>query len=624
MIHPALRMVAVCVLAAAITAAVWLVLASCIFLAGSGLWGHPGIHFTDYLWGWVRYLAVFGKNTTVTIWLVVGAVMGGLPVLTSAWAFLRWRWRRFGGLRGLGHRLGIDRIQRASSNTHGSAQWMPDDRIEELFPPYPHPELGGIVVGERSRDDLTSEHSLTFNPKNQMSWGVQGKGELMFDHCQRGTTHNIVVGGGGAFKSTTLTTTLLHWLPSMVVQDPAGELYDKVAAALEADGKTVIKLDLGLEGPNVLEAVDLTTPKGRLLADTRLRSVVARIIGPMPKEDSGNASRFKSFGRSIILALLADLVYRQDVLDEDKSLRTMRRGLDVPDKELREILRGIYRKSPSQLARSMAANVMDQPEETWGGSVSNAKDDTEWLASDAYANLVSGSAFRMKDIVKGKHAIFSQIPQEVLEVTPALSRVLIGGMLDAVFSARGRVRGRVGFFLDEAVLCGPERSLKIARDQGRKYKITMQLFYQSEGQIEDVWGKNQKNAWFDGLSFRSYTRIQNTDTAKDLVTFLGTYGAVTQSKGRSTGRSGKPMEMQSSQRGDSAQESEVARELAKPHELLQEMRANERITIVSNDRPIRHTSAIDFCRSEILDRLGVTNYQTEFSDEDLEELEEAV
>jgi type IV secretion system protein VirD4 len=212
-----------------------------------------------------------------------------------------------------------------------------------------------------------------------------------------------------------------------------------------------------------------------------------------------------------------------------------------------------------------------------------------------------------------------QIPQEVLQVTPSLARVLIGGLLDAVLAQAGRVVGRVGFFIDEAVLLGPEPSLKLARDQGRKSKVTLQLFYQSEGQIEDVWGKAQKDAWFDGVSFRSYTRVQNVNTAKDLVTALGTYGAKAESRSNSAGSSGRPLEWASRQKGDSAQESELARELMKPHELLQELRANERITIVANDRPIRHVSAIDFCRPEIAARLGQTDYQARFAGEDLEE-----
>ncbi|MDO9711774.1 type IV secretory system conjugative DNA transfer family protein [Paracraurococcus lichenis] len=616
--NAALKALAEATLGSAAVAAAWTAGASAAFLGITGLWGQPAVPGSDYLWGWWRYLPHAGRNTTVALGLVLSGAAVGLPLLSLAGLAARWRWRSVGGLRGVGQRMGLGQIRRGTSNNHGRADWMSEARIERLFPPHPHPEIGGVVVGERSRDDLSPQHALPFDPRDPDSWGLQGRGPLMFDHCERGTTHSLIIGGGGTYKSTTLTTTLLHWRPSTVILDPARELHAKLAGALADSGKTVLRLDLGAAGPNVLEAIDLASPEGRLMADSRLRGVASRVIGPMPRDDSGNAGRFKRWGRAIVLALLADLVHREDVPAGRKTLCELRRGLDVPSERLRDRLRGVYEGSASGLARSMAANVMDLPEETWGGAVGNAMEDTEWLATEAYANLVSGNALRMRDIVRGRHAIFVQIPQEVLQVTPGLARVLIGGLLDAVLAQEGRVVGRVGFFIDEAVLLGPEPSLKLARDQGRKSKVTLQLFYQSEGQIEDVWGKAQRDAWFDGVSFRSYTRVQNVNTARDLVTALGTFGARAESRGNSAGSSGRPLEWASRQRGDSAQESEIARELMKPHELLQEMRANERITIVANDRPIRHLSAIDFCRPEIAARLGQTDYQARFAGEDLE------
>lgn len=607
-------------LSTAAVAGVWTAGASAAFLGITGLWYHPQVPTTDYLWGWWRYLPYAAQNTTVALGLVLSAAVVGAPLLGLSALAVRWRWRAIGGMRGLSQRLGLGQIRRATSNNHGRADWMSDSMIERLFPSRPDPEIGGIVVGERTRDDLTPAHELPFDPEDPETLGEQGKGPLMYDHCKRSTTHSIIIGGGGAYKSTTLTTTLLNWKPSAVILDPAGELYEKLAPALEAQGKTVIKLDLHTPGPNVLEAIDLSSWKGRRIADTRLRNLVSRVIGPMPKDDSGNAGRFKRWGRAFVLALLADLVRRDDVPSELKTLSTMRTALMLPDDRLRDVLHGIYEHSPSRLAREMAAGVMSQPLETWGGSVGNARDDTEWIAT--YADLVSGDAFAMRDIVRGQHAIFVQVPQEVLQVTPSVARVVIGGLLDAVYAARARVKGRVGFFLDEAVLLGPEEGLKLARDMGRKSKMTLQLYYQSEGQIEDVWGKAQKDAWFDGVSFRSYTRIQNVNTAKDLVTTLGTYGVKAESRSNSAGSSARPLEWATRQHGDSAQESEMARDLMKPHELLQEMRANERITIVANNRPVRHLSAIDFLRPEIKRLLGATDYMKRFSDADLDREDE--
>ncbi len=179
-----------------------------------------------------------------------------------------------------------------------------------------------------------------------------------------------------------------------------------------------------------------------------------------------------------------------------------------------------------------------------------------------------------------------------------------------MFAAKGAVSGRVLFPLDEAVLLGRDPSLKIARDQGRKSKITLQLFYQSEGQIEEVWGAGGKKAWFDGLSWRTYAGVQNLDSARELAAMLGTFGAKAVSSGSNKGKSGRPMEMvQSGSRGTNTNEHEISRELAKPDELLADMRDDERITLVRNQRPMRHGAAIGFRRPEIAVVLGQTSYR---------------
>ena len=252
--------------------------------------------------------------------------------------------------------------------------------------------------------------------------------------------------------------------------------------------------------------------------------------------------------------------------------------------------------------------MMGLAAETFSGAFGNATDDTEWLASEAYGDLVSGDAFHLSDLVKGELAVFVQVPLEALQATPAVARVLVGCALDAVFAARGAVIGRVFFPVDEAVLVGADTALKVARDQGRKSGITLQLYYQSEGQIEEVWGKPGKQTWFDGVSWRSYAGIQNLETAKDISATLGTFGAVATSRGENRGQQARVLEMPSMSAGSNLNEHEISREVAKPHELLQEMRGDERITLPRGERPIRHGAAIGFRRPEIAAQLGASAY----------------
>ncbi|WP_424138829.1 type IV secretory system conjugative DNA transfer family protein [Roseomonas chloroacetimidivorans] len=603
----ALTLAAVVVFAAA----AWLVMASLLFVYGVGLWGHPALYWYEYPWAWWLYAPYAGRSLTEGVAILASALLAFAPIL----ALGRWQWRRWGGIAGMARRgFGIDRIRRASTNNHGSATFMDMADAVRLFPSTPDPDLGGIVVGEAERVDLGPVARLRFDPRDRTTWGNGGRAPLLIDPCRSGTTHSIVIAGGGAYKSTTLVTSLLTWKRSRVVLDPSTELAAQVGAALKENGQAVVRLGIGDLGPNVLEAIDITDD----MAETRLRAVVGRIIGPMPDAGSGDGSnaRFKQWGRTIITALLAHMLWDDSFPPDLKTLRTLRAGLSVSEERMRDRLRGIHETSPSPLARSLAGSMMGLADVTFSGAFGNATDDTEWLASEVYADLVSGDAFRMSDLVRGNLSVFVQVPMEALRETPAVARVLIGSMLDAVFAADGRVNGRVAFFLDEAVLLGPMNALETARDQGRKYRVTLQLFYQSEGQIEKVWGPPGKDAWFDGVSWRTYAGIQNLNTAKDLSATLGTYGAVATSKGENKGRSGRILDLPTSNAGSNLNEHEISREVAKPHEILQEMRGDERITLPRGERPIRHGAAIGFRRPAIAAQLRETSYTARWEPQD--------
>jgi type IV secretion system protein VirD4 len=107
---------------------------------------------------------------------------------------------------------------------------------------------------------------------------------------------------------------------------------------------------------------------------------------------------------------------------------------------------------------------------------------------------VSGSAFRCSDITGGKTDVFLQIPLQSLLTTPAIARVLVGALLNAVYEADGAQVDRVLFLLDEVYHLGRMASLEQARDTGRKHGITLQLLYQSTGQITRQWGPDGKRA----------------------------------------------------------------------------------------------------------------------------------
>lgn len=557
---------------AALAAAGWTAVASATTLVLAGLWDHP--HFAagpGWAWAWWSYALDERLRAAMGNALLTGAAAGLLVPAVLARA--GWRGRtRLRQLFGLARRP-----RRGATANFGAARWMDMAEARDRFPG-PDPALGGVVVGEAARLDLGE---------------APGAAPLLVDPCREGPTHSIVLAGSGAFKTTSLVATLLTWRKSRVVMDPSAELGPMLEGALSDAGQRVVQLRVGAgAGFNVLAAIDTADP----LAEMKVRAVAQRVVGPLPSRADDNAQRWKAAGRDVVTALLAHMMWDDALPPEEKTLRRLRRGVALPEPELRDVLAGIHATSHSPMARDVAGTLMNLVPETFSGAYFNATGDTAWLSADAYAEMVSGDAFDARDLTRGDLSVFLRVPLDALKETPAVARVVVGALLDAVMAADGAVDGRVLFAIDEAVLLGPLAALQVARDQGRKYRITLQLFYQSEGQVEEVWGRPGRESWFDGVSWRAYGGVQSLATAKDLSAALGTYGAVAVSRGSNSGTSARGLELGSRSRGANVNEHEIGRELAKPFEVLQEVARDERIVLVPAARPLRCAAAVYFRR----------------------------
>lgn len=81
-----------------------------------------------------------------------------------------------------------------------------------------------------------------------------------------------------------------------------------------------------------------------------------------------------------------------------KTLYHLRNAISVPETELRVILKRIHETSPSTMARHLAGPLCKLVDETFSGIFANAAEDTAWLTTRAYADLVPGSAFRAQTL----------------------------------------------------------------------------------------------------------------------------------------------------------------------------------------------------------------------------------
>jgi type IV secretion system protein VirD4 len=579
----------------------WTAVASFVFLAGSGLLQS----FSFPLYQWWLYFLFSPPNQTVTLWVDIGAGVATAIMAVAMVALLVGRptTRSILGWRSP-QRRAVPALVRGKSDNHGHADWLSLQKAQALFPG-PEPVYGGIVIGEAYRVDEDAVADIPFDPGIKTSWGKGGKAPLLIDPCRSGPTHSLVFAGAGSFKSTSAISTLLTWTGSAVVLDPSCELGPMLTNARQNMGHSIYQLGLheGI-GFNVLDWIDIASP----LAATNVLSVVDWVCGDVSSGQDSNSAFFASRGKALVSCLLAHMLWDPNLPQKDKTLAQLRLGISTPEPELRKILAAIHANSHSPLARDYAGTLKDLVDETFSGLYANADDTTAWLANPAFASLVSGDKFKSLDLLNGKTTVFLQIPLAALQSTPAVGRTVVGALLNAAYEADGRTRGRILYLLDEVARLGPMKIIETARDAGRKYGITLQLLYQSVGQLEKQWGKDGKRAWYDGVSHRTYAAVQDLDTAKELEETFGNYAVVAISGGSNKGTSGKAFEIGSMSRGSNTSNQEISRPLIRREELMNDCRTDEAFIVARGAKPLRCGRAIYFRRPEMVTRVNANRF----------------
>ena len=491
------------------------------------------------------------------------------------------------------------RLVRGRSDNFGHADWLAISAARRLFPG-PDATHGGIVVGEAYRVDQDRVARRPFDPADQSTWGQGGTAPLLIDPCHSGSTHALVFGGPGGFKTTSVgIPTMLTWCGAAVVLDPSREIGPMVQAFRRQKlGHHVVTLDPAAPASgafNVLDWIDIGSPE----AETNVEAAVNWICGETRGQVTSGAEFFGESGKALIACLLADMLWDPQVTPANKTLKQLRRTLVTPEGEMRERLERIHAASPSPLARDLAGTLKGLVPETFSGIYGNASKDTRWLSTSAYADLVSGSSFRTRDLADGRLTVFVQVPLKTLQATPALGRVIVGALLNAAYEADGQVRGRILFLLDEVARLGYMGVLEQARDAGRKYGITLLLLYQSLGQLVGQWGREGKQAWYDATSWRLFAAVQDPDTAKELSAMCGEYAVVATAEGNSVGSQSRGRAFAASSSGWSENRSEIRRALIKPEEIIQDTRADEAFVLVRGAKPLRCGRAIYFRRQDM-------------------------
>ena len=606
-LRPFLAMAGYSVAAALCAFAIWMILASVLFLTIESKWAVVPALKRPFAWWW--YASTWKGDWFEAVDLLLAGVVALAPFI----AYGKWQFKQIGGMRGVAQQvLGIYMIQRVAGHNFGAADFMPMREVAKLLPPTPDPEIGGIPLGEAVRMDTTKVAKLRFDPRypeGLETWGPGGKADLMFDHCREGVGGLIIVDTGG-FKTMQTVTGLNYWKKGAFIFDPSCEIAPMTEAWRREMGHEVHILDpKGAKGTNVVKWLVRAVEERDALAEVALVVTAERTYGQaQAKGDAGgSASYFREQGRNLWTALVGYVLWADELPPSKRTLRLARGLLNLPEQELRDTLRTIYETSKCGFARAMAGPLYDMVKVTFDGIRGNAQQGTAWLAIEPFADMVSNDDFDLEDICDGKATVYCQISMDAMEVMPEVGRAVVSAAANTIIRRNGDVDGKVWMFIDEADLMGPMGALKTIRARGRKYQVYLTLAYLSDGVIESVWGKTEKQAWFSAVTWRMYGTTQDYTQQESISTQLGTYGARTVSSSSGSGTSGKLMEIGSRSKNSGENHGEMGRRLMLPQEIAR-MRTDERIMFYRGADPIRFRACPAFCRDDLRDRIGTTSF----------------
>lgn len=515
--------------------------------------------------------SVFGLLPYMNPWVSAGAVCGGLAAMLT-------------GRLSVGELGGIKRARRAEL---GDADWMTMPLAAKLFP-----TDGQIIIGERYRVDESRVRSTPFDTYKRQTWGPGGKAPLL-TYKFEGSTHMIFFAGSGSGKTASaVLPTMLKYTGPVVVLDSANEIAPIVADYRRKMKRNVIILDprqTVRDGFNALAWIETSkNPEEEIAA-------VAKMLLSEGKADSSTGSYFTDQAHNFLTGLLAHVML-DDEYKGKRTLRSLRELVSLPEPSILDKIRELQTASAHKFISGTLGVFSNMTEQTFSGVYSTASKDLQWLELDAYAEMVCGDTFSAADLVKGDTDVFICVPAKMLTAYRGIGRVIMSSLMNAMIQADGRYAQRVLFCLDEVDLLGTMGVLEEARDRGRKFGISLMMFYQSIGQMEKHFGKAGATSWIESAYLTSYAGVKALETAREVSAKCGEYTVEVRGNSKSVGSGASPLFAKGTESVSSQK-----RPLIAPHEILQTMRMDEQIILVAGQPPLRCGRAFYFRRAEMKD-----------------------
>lgn len=337
---------------------------------------------------------------------------------------------------------------------HGSSDWCENGEQYEILDP-----KKGIILAEK--------HYLPLN--------------------KRGNTNVLVVGGSGSGKSASyVIPNAYQLLGSYIFTDPKGELFDKTAGYLEANGYEIKVLNLVAPSKS-----DGYNPLMHISSEIDVDVIANTIVKGQKSDLSGNSDPYwDDMAEMLLKSLIYYLIATRP--EEERNLASCAELVRAANSSSGDnLLTNLINTLPyDHPARTNYKSIEIAPEKTYSSILSSLQSKLGKFDSKEIAELTSTDTIDFEEIGRKKTAVYV-ISSDTHTAYDFLLTIFFSQMIQQLYDFADKSGGALPmpayFILDEFANIGriPDFDKKISTSRSRK--INFSVILQNLDQLEAVY-----------------------------------------------------------------------------------------------------------------------------------------
>lgn len=437
-----------------------------LYLCAIAVLNFASLSAEGVFYGLIPFKAFTGYYLPVTIMVFVLALIGIFSSVSS-YIFKKEKGKGFG-------------IVFKEKSSDGYSKWSKEKDIKEQ----------SKVEKVNPSDDHVSAAGIPLINNGKEIW------------VDNGEYHNLVIGSTGSGKTECLVKPMVNLLAkkgeSMIITDPKGELYKYCASYLKDQGYKIIILNF--RDPQHGNSWNpLTLPceyyrNGNKDKSIELLNDVALNIlyDPSNKNESDFWEKSAAdYFSGLALGLFNDAKKEEVNLNSINVMSTVGEERYATSNYIKEYFN---MKGPNSNEYMFAASTINAPNDTKGGLLATFRQKIrQFSTGEALSEMLSHSDFNMKDIGKGKTAVFMIIHDEK-KTYHSLMTIFIKQcyetLIDVAQENGGKLPYRTNFILDEFANMPPLKDVDAMVSAARSRDIRFTFIIQNFAQLNDVYGDN--------------------------------------------------------------------------------------------------------------------------------------